>query len=162
MFLSKLSLLAAKAGQPELEHTIDRQTVRENLYEFLKDDLVYFLQKALSGRQLCDGFPDLSPLQKEIIQILKELGVYVYYPVGKDFNRTSIMERWYLSLFKTGKILTLPKVINYFNIYRNRLYSLAETMPFEFSDVRRLTRKMLTSNDYEISFEEIYNSELAL
>ncbi|MCC6275906.1 MAG: serine/threonine-protein phosphatase [Leptospiraceae bacterium] len=161
MFLSKLSLLEAKSEVVHLEQTINKKRTRENLYEFLKDDLIFFLQKVLSGAEISDSFPDTSTIHKDIIQILKELGVYVYYPVGKDFDKTSIIERWYRQLSKIS-VLTLPKIINFFNIYRNRLYSLTEKCPYEFSDLNRIVRKMLSSEDYEITFEEIYNAEHTL
>ncbi|MCK6380888.1 MAG: serine/threonine-protein phosphatase [Leptospiraceae bacterium] len=158
MFLSKLSLLEVKSETTGIELTINKKLTRENLYEFLKDDLIFFLQKILSGAKISDSFPDISTIHKDIIQILKELGVYVYYPVGKDFAKTSIIERWYTQLSKTNA-LTLPKIINFFDIYRNRLYSLTEKCPYEFSDLNKIVRKMLKSENYEISFEEIYSAE---
>lgn len=161
-FLGKLSLLALKANPEAFARLIDRQRIRQNLYEFLKDDLVYFLQKLLSGRQsFLARAGDLIPAHKSIIPVLREFGVTVYYPAGKDFSRLSILERWYMEIAKKAP-LTRAKVLNYFDVYRNRLYSLTDEAPFEFSDVSRLVRKMLTSGEYEITFEEIYNSENVL
>ncbi len=161
-FLAKLELLSQKSKSPDFLDSIDRKAIRENLFEFLKDDTVYFLQKLLMDRQsVFERVPSLLPPHKEITQALKELNVTVYYPAGKDFSRPSILEKWYVRLWRLGR-LSLPKIINFFDLYKYRLYSLTDNAPYEFSDLSRLVRRMLVSGDYDITFDEIYEAELIL
>ena len=160
MFLGRLDLLRARAEGREGE-LIRPKSIRENLYDYLRDDLVDFLQKILSGKFQRDDFPDLQPLHRSILTILKELGVYVFYPAGKDFERTTILERWYVSLNRLHP-LTLRKVISYFELYTTRLYSLLDDAPVGYEDLRVVVQRMLAAEHYEVSFDEIYSAEVAL
>lgn len=160
LFQAKVQLIIEKAsGVPSL----DKKVVRENLYEFLRDDLIYFLQKLLSEHRATfeKMMPGIVASHRDVIFQLKELQARVFYPVGKDFSKTSMIGRWILTLHARGN-LTAQKVMNYFDIYKNRLYSLLEDKPFGFSDVETIVRRMLFSSDYEISFDEIYSAELEL
>lgn len=160
MFLGRLELLRARALGREAE-LIRPKRIRENLYDYLREDLVDFLQKILSGKFQRDDFPDLQPLHRAIIKILKELGVYVFYPAGKDFERTTILERWYVGLNRLHP-LTLRKVINYFELYTTRLYSLLDEAPVGYEDLRIVVQRMLASEHYDIPFNEIYEADIAL
>ncbi|HMU81733.1 MAG TPA: PP2C family protein-serine/threonine phosphatase [Leptospiraceae bacterium] len=160
LFLAKLQLINEKGtGQP----SVDKKRIKENLHEFLRDDMIYFLQKLLSEHRTTfeKMMPGLVPSHREIIFQLKELQARVFYPVGKDFSKTSMIGRWLLALHARGH-LSPHKVMNYFNIYKNRLYSLLEEKPFGFSDTETLVRRMLFSTDYEVSFDEIYSAEIEL
>ncbi len=160
MFLGRLELLRARAQGREGE-LIRPKVIRENLYDYLRADLVAFLQKILGGKFQRSDFPDLQPLHRSIIGILKELGVYVFYPAGKDFSRTTILERWYVALNRIHP-LTLRKVINYFELYTTRLYSLLDELPAGHEDLRTVIGRMLASEQYEVTFDEIYTAEITL
>lgn len=159
LFLAKLQLLRAKEAG---ELSVDRKVVKENLFEFLRDDLIYFLQKLLSEHRV--GFekmmPGMVPSHREIIFQLKEIQARVFYPVGKDFSKTSMVGRWFLTLHAKG-MLGQHNVMHYFDVYKNRLYSMIEDKPFGFSDLDSIVRKMLLS-PREISFDEIYTAEVEL
>lgn len=159
MFLAKLQLLREKEAG---ELTIDRKRVKENLFEFLRDDLVYFLQKLLSEHRVTfeKMMPGMVPSHREIIFQLKEMQARVFYPVGKDFSKTSMVGRWFLALHARG-MLGAHNVMHYFDVYKNRLYSLIDDKPFDFSDLDTIVRRMLQSPK-EISFDEIYNAEIEL
>lgn len=160
MFMGRLELLRIRAEGREAE-VLNPKHVRENLYDYLRDDLIDFLQKILTGNLLRKDFPDLQPLHREMIRILKELGVYVFFPAGKDFSRTTILERWYAAL-SVEDPLTLRKVVNYFGLYTTRLYSLLDEARAGYEDLRAVVRRLLASERYEIRFQEIYEAEIAL
>ncbi|MBI3395255.1 MAG: SpoIIE family protein phosphatase [Spirochaetia bacterium] len=162
LFLAKLELLAAKARDPDFSQNTDKKRIKENLFEFLRDDLIYLLQKILVDPQaIYAQLPDIVPDHRDLIQILKELHVFTYYPVGKDFRRTSIIEHWFIYLYEQG-YLSQDKTLNYFQLYKNRLYSLAEDVPYEFTDITRMVRKMLQGEESPMSFIEIYKAEIML
>lgn len=158
-FLAKMQLIREKEAG---ELSVDRKRVKENLFEFLRDDLVYFLQKLLSEHRA--GFekmmPGMVPSHREIIFQLKEIQARAFYPVGKDFSKTSMVGRWFLTLHASG-MLGQHNVMHYFDVYKNRLYSLVDEKPFGFSDLDTIVRKMLLS-PREISFDEIYHAEIEL
>lgn len=158
MFLSKLNLLINKENQTSY---LNRESTRKFLFEFLKSDLVLFLQKLLLKKSEISSFIELNDIHREIKRIFRELGIFNYNPPGKDLEKSTIIERWY-SIIRKKETLTTNKILNYFAIYRNRLYSLADNMPYLFSDLNKLIRKMLISEQFEFSFNEIYNAELEL
>ncbi|MCB1321879.1 MAG: hypothetical protein KDK34_16605, partial [Leptospiraceae bacterium] len=84
MFIARMELLEARALGGDDRSRIDYPRVRAEIFEFLKDDLVDFLLKCLSGQAA--GFPDLQPIQRNIVRILKELGVFVLHAPGKDLS----------------------------------------------------------------------------
>ncbi|MCB1316690.1 MAG: serine/threonine-protein phosphatase, partial [Leptospiraceae bacterium] len=103
-----------------------------------------------------------QPIQRNIVRILKELGVYVLHSPGKDLSASSIPERW-LGKLRQQQPLTLGEVVNFFLIYRNRLYSFSSDSPFSFSDQKRLIRRLMARGDrLYISFEQVYRAELYL
>ena len=96
MFHSRLELLALRSQDPELEVRTDARAVRRNLHEFLKDDLVYFLQKALIKSDLVpERGAEPHRLPRVYAGMLKEFNAPTLYPAGKNFERLSIPEKWY-------------------------------------------------------------------
>ncbi len=160
-FLARLELLAQKGRTAAFGENIDRSRLRGNMFEFLRDDLIYFLQKMLANRQvLVMRVPDIAPPQREIRHALRELNVNTYYP-QRDFSKTAVLERWYLRLYRRGGF-SLEKGRNYLDIFRNLMYSLTDDAPFEFADPRSFALRLLTSKDYGLSFDEVYDAELVL
>lgn len=162
MFLARLELIETKSLQSNDLSNINRAMIRAQMYEFLKDDLVDFLHKILAEKNLPASLPDLRPVHKDILHILKELGVYVFFPPGKDYNKSSIPERWLNDLILTGN-LDLEQIFNFFWIYRNRLYSLSENSPYGFGNQSEMIRKIIRlDSKINLSFVQIYRAELKL
>ena len=163
MFVSRLELLESRGWSADFRATIEYDRIRSDLYDFLREDLVDFLQKVLVGRELPAGFPDLRPIHREVLRILREMGIYAFYPQGKDFSQTTIVERWYGWLFEENQ--TAPEhAAHYFTIYRNRLYGLSSSSPYGFGDLSRLVRRFIAQKEvaFSLSLEQVYRSELKL
>ena len=64
LFLAKLQLINEKGtGQP----SVDKKRIKENLHEFLRDDMIYFLQKLLSEHRTT--FEKMMPLFLRIAKL---------------------------------------------------------------------------------------------
>lgn len=198
LFVSRLELLESKSKQASnpasgFEAAADPATappvasypgntdyarIRSDLYAFLKDDLVFFLQKIHSGAYVRPaGFPLIPDLNQDIADILRELRVYAR-PGARDYSGSTILERWYASLLEEGP-LSAHSVIQYFAVYRGRLYSLEEDRPYIFENPGNLVRHLIRvpgetngiakteanatqSENSGLRFEQIYRAELKL
>lgn len=162
MFHSRLELLALRSQEKDLVLRTDTLAVRRELHDFLKNDLIYFLQKSLSRKNfISDKFTDTAMIHRVFVGMLKEFRASSLFPAGKDFSEPSIPEKWYHELAR-GSDLTERKIINYLNIYRHQIYALLDEVSDEYQDLRPLARNLFLSPDYEISFEEAYNAEIIL
>ncbi|MCR9142780.1 MAG: serine/threonine-protein phosphatase [bacterium] len=197
LFVSRLELLEAKsretqasADQPPptaprfrpTRSSSDTARIRSDLYVFLRDDLVYFLQKIQSGNfDRPAGFPMLPDLSGDIADILRELRVYAK-PGARDYSASTILERWYTALLQDGPLSTRA-VLQYFAVYRSRLYALQDERPFLFENPASLVRHLIRRADEGdlqenaapadpsppdaarprgLHFEQIYRAELKL
>ena len=176
LFSSRLELLDARSDPKLSEHDyqpqIDYPRIRRELHAFLKEDLVFFLRKILAGEyEPPPGFPMMPDLNRDIADILRELGVFVN-PTAKDYSGSTILERWYVGLLAEGP-LSVRSVLQYFAIYRSRLYSLhslEEDRPYLFQNPGSLVRHLIRrSGEFEqrdaypgLRFEQIYRAEIKL
>ncbi|PJZ55375.1 PP2C family protein-serine/threonine phosphatase [Leptospira barantonii] len=160
MFLSKLKLLGSKDSNSSQE--IDREDLKHAMFLILREDMVYSLQKILSGSEFVnDSFPDLTPIHKEILAILKELGNYHRPHPGKDYSRISLLESWFQELAKTWTF-NLQRVVDTFQIYRWKLYSFTEERPFTYQNPAQVIERILSPEGSGLNFSQIYEAELLL
>lgn len=162
MFLARLELIEAKSISHQNKSRTDDKQIREDIYRFLKDDLVDFLHKMLAEEPLPSGFPDLRNHRKQAIRLLKELGVYVLRPSGKDYHIKTIPEKW-LGRLSTEYSMTSSHLMNFLSIYRNRLYSLTESSPYGFNTQKQFMRAIISRDkDWDVSFSRVFRAELKL
>ncbi|RHX78546.1 PP2C family protein-serine/threonine phosphatase [Leptospira yasudae] len=160
MFLSKLRLLGSKSGIETQE--IDRNELKQTLFQILREDMVYSLQKILSGTKFVnDSFPDLTPIHREILAILKELGNYHRPHPGRDYSRISLLESWFQALSKTWTF-NLQRVVDTFQIYRWKLYSFTEERPFTYQSPSQVIERILSPEGSGLNFAQIYEAEVLL
>lgn len=132
------------------------------LYSLLESHLVSFLQEGISdpGRIEAIISQPLS-IQKEFTQILKELGVFIYYVDKKKEENTNILLKW-IYKFQKKTEFSERKLSNLLYIYRNKMYHFSNSIPYEFSVTTKIFRKMFNSDDFTLSFEEYYIAETLL
>ncbi|RHX89258.1 PP2C family protein-serine/threonine phosphatase [Leptospira stimsonii] len=160
MFLSKIKLLGWKESNPKEE--FDRAEIRQTLFLFLREDMVYSLQKILSGTEFVnESFPDLTPIHREILAILKELGNYHHPHPGRDYSRISLLESWFQGLSKTWTF-SLQRVVDTFQIYRWKLYSFSKDRPFTYQNPEQVIQRILSPESSGLNFTQIYDAELLL
>ncbi|AOP36612.1 hypothetical protein A0128_21685 [Leptospira tipperaryensis] len=160
MFLSKIKLLEWKESNPQAE--VDRLEIRQNLFLILREDMVYSLQKILSGTEFVnESFPDLSLIQREILAILKELGNYHHPHSGRDYSRISLLESWFQGLSKTWNF-NLQRVVDTFQIYRWKLYSFAQERPITYQNPEQVIQRILSPESSGLNFAQIYDAEVLL
>ncbi|TGM58794.1 PP2C family protein-serine/threonine phosphatase [Leptospira adleri] len=160
MFLSKVKLLGWKESNAQAD--MDRLEIRQNLFFILREDMVYSLQKILSGSYFVnDSFPDLSPIHREILAILKELGNFHHPHPGRDYSRISLLESWFQGLSKTWTF-NLQRVVDTFQIYRWKLYSFAQERPFTYQNPGQVIQRILSPESSGLNFAQIYEAEVLL
>lgn len=160
MFLSKLKLLGSKDSNPLQE--IDREDLKHAMFLILREDMVYSLQKILSGAEFVNAsFPDLTPIHREILSILKELGNYHRLHPGRDYSRVSLLESWFQGLAKTWTF-NLQRVVDTFQIYRWKLYSFTSERPFTYQNPAQVIERILSPESSGLNFSQIYEAELLL
>ncbi|MBE7437185.1 MAG: serine/threonine-protein phosphatase [Spirochaetales bacterium] len=166
MFQSRLELLALRSRSPGSFPEVDRQRICENVYEFLRDDLIYFLQKSLArGGTLSDKMAERGQLRRALLNALREFRADTIFSVRDDHSRLSIPEKWYQHLSQTV-LLNEEKIIHYLDIYRHQIYSLLNNVSLDHSDFRSIIRRMARDPGGEgherMTFEEMYRAEMIL
>jgi serine phosphatase RsbU (regulator of sigma subunit) len=151
-----------RAARPEAAVPLEREA-RRRLFDYLRDELIYFLQKLLSADYVSPTWlPPAREFHRRAAHMLREFGVFNSRSPVLDFSRHCIVERWYGSLGGAHRPLSARQVYDYFAIVRNRLYTLSDEQPFAFSDATRIVRRLLDDATDKLSFNEIYESEQKL
>jgi len=166
MFQSRLELLSMRSRAPGQILDVDRQRVCENVYEFLRDDLIYFLQKSLArGGTLSDKMAERGHLRRALLNALREFRADTSLPAREEHSHLSIPEKWYQHLSQSV-LLSEEKIVHYLDIYRHQIYSLLNNVSLDHSDfrsiIRRLARDPGGTGRERMTFEEMYRAEMIL
>jgi len=142
----------------EPHHAADSE-IRRDLHEFLKDEIVYLLQKNVTHEYKVPGLPPASATRRYNIHLLKSLRVYVVHTPGKDFSREGLIGRWY-SMLGRRRPMNAAQAVAYFTILRHRLHSLGENVPYTFSDLTRLVEEVVRDDVSSLGFDDVYMAEV--
>lgn len=148
-----------RVAEPAAAASLEREA-RRRLYDYLRDELIYFLQKLLSADYVSPAWlPPAREFHRRAAHMLREFGVFNSRAPAIDFSRHCIVERWYDSLGGAHRPLSARQVYDYFAIVRNRLYTLSDEQPYAFSDATRIVQRLLDDASDKLSFNEIYEAE---
>lgn len=161
MFHSRLELLGSQNNRDEFENTYRLSLCRETLYEFLRKDLEIFLKKLIENNWNVGDLPELSVYQREITALLKEIGVSEYRTSPGEAEEVPVLELWFHEIAERFE-LSPRKIVNYLEIYKNRMHMLGGDLSGDDERLKFQIRRLLISEQFEITFEELYNAEIAL
>ncbi|MBL8020794.1 MAG: serine/threonine-protein phosphatase [Leptospirales bacterium] len=133
--------------------------IRQALFEFLKDEIVYLLQKNLTHDYQLPGLPSSVETRRYNIHLMKSLRVYSFHAPGKDFTRAGMVGRWY-ELLGRRKGLSSANAVAYFTILRQRLHALGNSVPYTFADLTRLVAEVVSDEAGSLTFEDVYRAEI--
>ncbi|MEM7179517.1 MAG: PP2C family protein-serine/threonine phosphatase [Spirochaetota bacterium] len=136
---------------------LDEYSQKQEMFKVLEEELVLFLRENLLVN--CLGLEDWSKNSREIHSTLKELGVHPYNYQKQKTGK--ILQNW-LAAIKKNQNLSSANLSLYILLYKNRMYSFRENVPYEFSNIRDFVKKLLHSESEGLIFQEIYFAELEL
>ncbi|MBX7057743.1 MAG: serine/threonine-protein phosphatase [Leptospirales bacterium] len=137
--------------------------VRQQLFQLLRADLIYFFQKALTRdyeSPVVKGPP--GQFRRVAITALKELGAFVFRAAGRNFSQMSLTENWYWRLSGGQKLMSMHTATDYFALLRHRLYSLAEDSPPAFRGAGDLSARLLSDESERPALADFYRAERLL